>query len=606
MNKSNLNDDLIVFLSTISYFKTLPMSVINSLATQFKSTLILSGEILIQEGDKGDCLYIVQSGRLLALKKSKEQSDEVLGDICRGELIGELALFTEAPRAATVIAIRDSILWKLSKKYFDQFVHSNPLHIMPMVKAAMLRLIHPEKKRAEEIKTIALVPSGHYPLNKKFINDLVKEFKSKETTIYINSTIVRSLFPEIDLQADNLKNITHSKVTNWLNEQELCHKHIIYEVDIENSNWTKLCLRQADKIVLIGDNQDSPKLNEIEKCLFNTPRKTPLRVDLILLHEANIKIPSNTQLWLQHRLVSVYHLKKDNIYDIQRMVRLLIGRDIALVLGGGGAKSLAQLGVYKALCELGIPIDRVGGTSMGSLIAAAIAMNHSFETMLDMLKKYIVFNRRFNTYTLPIVALLNGVGWINSLKKAYGETIYIEDLWKNFFCITSNLTTRKMDVLEKGLLYRAVRASTSLPGIVPPISNEHHELQIDGGIFNNLPVDIMRSMTPKGQIIAIRVAPFSDIRANIPEGIALGTKLFFTRFNRTAPPPLPGIAEIIAGAITLCNDKNELHMLANADHSLDLDLKKFSVLGFKKFDAIIETGYREAIEQFTKNPILVP
>ncbi|MDI1352084.1 MAG: cyclic nucleotide-binding domain-containing protein [bacterium] len=196
---------LIAFLTTISYFQTLPIDTLNSLAAQFESKLVLSGEVLMKQGDEGDCLYVVQSGRLIALRKPLDRPEEILGDMRRGELIGELALFTEAPRAATVIAIRDSILWKLSKSSFDTFVHNNPLHIMPMVKAAMLRLVNPPKQRAQDMKAIALVPASNYPLNKVFVKHLIEEFKQQGTTFYLDKNSLEQHIPGMDLNLYNPK-----------------------------------------------------------------------------------------------------------------------------------------------------------------------------------------------------------------------------------------------------------------------------------------------------------------------------------------------------------------------------------------------------------------
>ncbi|MDI1352085.1 MAG: patatin-like phospholipase family protein [bacterium] len=401
----------------------------------------------------------------------------------------------------------------------------------------------------------------------------------------------------------------HSKLADWLSVQETKYDYIIYEVDPDISNWTKLCLRQADKVILLGDNQDTATLNATEKYLFSQLKKIPTHIDLVVLYETHTVIPKNSNKWLLHRPLNIHHIKKETKSDTQRLIRILINKEIALVLGGGGAKSFAHIGVYKALEELNIPVDRLGGTSMGALIAASFAMGNSSAETINILEKNILFNRKCNDYTIPTIALMGGSGWVKAMKDSYGEDVYIEDLWKNFFCIASNFTTRKMNVLTKGLLYKAIRASVSLPGIVPPISNEHNELLIDGGVFNNLPVDIMRTVAPTSQIIAVRVSPFSDLKADIPDGIASGLRNFFHRFKLYAhplPPKVPGIAEMIAGAITLCNDTNESLMLSQADYSLEMNLNKFGLLDFIKLPEIVDIGYRGAMEHFSKHPIKVP
>lgn len=594
--------ELIQFLKNVTYLQTLPDDTIHTLADQCECTHIKSGEFLIKQGDIGDCLYIVQSGRLIATKNT-ELGEEEVGHMNRGELIGELSLFTQAPRSATVMAIRDSILWKLPKASFDTFVQQNPIYIMPMVKAAILRLLNPPIRKKGTNYALTIMQAGRYAIDQSFLQSFVKELSQVGRILHLNSNTLRTHFKEMNWASSTPESFSHSKITEWLNIQEQTYKYIIYEVDQSDLSWTQLCLRQADKILLLGDSRDSAELGETEKLVFQ--KSTYLApVELILLHSPTVTLPTNTSSWLKDRHVVVHHIKKDNDSDIKRAVRIISGRSISLVLGGGGAKGLAHIGVYKALCELGIPVDTLGGTSMGSIIAATIAMNDSHETMTEKIERLIVNNKKFKDYTIPTVAVFSGRGWLNALKNCYGEDVCIEDLWRNFFCVASNFTLRKMDVLQSGLVYKAVRASVSLPGVVPPISNEKDELLIDGGIFNNLPVDVMRSIAPSSKIIAVRVSPLSDIHLRIPDGIVEGIKRFFARHSSPSNKyTLPGLPDMIAGAITLCNDEKEATMLNEADFALDLPLKEYGLFDFEKLHQLIEMGYRDTMEKLTKNPI---
>ncbi|MCC5792544.1 MAG: cyclic nucleotide-binding domain-containing protein [Legionellaceae bacterium] len=602
------HDALIGFLTTIPYFQTLPLPVIKKIAAKFDPIYIQGGQVLMNEGDPGNCLYIVQSGRLRAFKALEDEREEILGDVYRGELIGELALFTEAPRVATVIAIRDSMLWKLSKSAFDVFVQQNPIHIMPMVKSTILRLLHPSTHRAGDCKVIAVAPAGRSPLNKDLMNALIDEYARIGPTKYLNLDTVQAQFPTMDLKSSHSLELLHSTLADWLSAQECNHQHLIYEVDSSNLHWTHLCIRQADKIILVGEGSDSAELGEIEHTIFSSQSKIPVTVELVLLHEPSISMPKNTHHWLQKREVQVHHTKKGNANDIKRLARLISGGEISLVLGGGGARSLGHIGVYKALKEFGIPIDRFGGASMGSIIAAALAMELSIEDMINTVTDYMIKNRKFNDYTIPTTALLGGAGWLEVIQKVYGEQLRIEDLWRSFFCVASNFTLRKMEIIQSGLVYKAVRASVSLPGIVPPISNEHDELLVDGGIFNNLPVDVMRNVAPSSRIIAVRVSPSINIHAHIPNGIASGLKRFLWGPAQTENPlenNVPGIADIIAGSVSMCNDEKEEKMLLSADYQLDMDFSKYPMLDFSKLPELIELGYTKTMEQLSKNPIMI-
>ncbi len=592
--------ELITFLKTIAYFQSLPEASIIELSAQFKPTFVQSGEVIIQEGEMGDSLYIVQTGRLL-VSKIIQNNQQILGEMVRGDLVGELSLFTQQPRAATVIAIRDSLLWKLSKEQFDIFVTKNSAHVMPIVRTAILRLLKPNALRQQNLRSLAIAPAGRYPIDREFIGLLAEQLSLFAPTLLITSTLIKNQFKDIKTVNSVKMELTDPRITEWLNEQEQKYTYVLYEADDINTEWTRMCLRQADKIVLLGNALDTPKLGGIEQYLFYSLEKSYRPpIELFLLHEGKTIIPSGTVEWLKERPVKVYQLKKGHGDTLKRIARLIVGRGVALVLGGGGAKSFAHIGVYKALCELNIPVDFVGGTSMGSIISAGIAMDFTVPEMIESIKKNVINNKKFNDYTIPSVALLRGGGWLHALKNIFGDT-YIEDLWRPFFCVASNFTLRRVELLKSGLVYKAVRASASLPGVVPPISNERHELLIDGGIFNNLPVDVMRNFAPPCEIIAVRVAPFSNVHAQIPEGTVSGFKRYFSRFGGESLKNMamvPSLSELIIGAITLCNDEKELIQLSNANHALDIDLSEFSMLDFSKFSQLVDLGYAAAMKQF--------
>lgn len=607
MIKEAPKSELILFLKSISYFQTLSTASLTELARVFVATPIQSGDTLMRQGEPGDSLYVVQTGRLLIIKNPQTALENILGEVGRGGLVGELALFTQQPRAATVIAIRDSLLWRLSKEDFDHFAEKNAAHIMPMVRTAILRLLEPHELKSQTVRSLTIAPAGRHPLDADFIYLFVEHLKLLAPTLHINSASIKQKFSDLTTSPAKME-LSDPRISEWLNEQEQNYSYVVYETETSDSEWTRLCLRQADKIILVGKAVDKPQLGAIEAYLFTSLDKFfRASIQLVLLHEMDTTLPVHTVSWLKERVIKkVHHIKKGQPSDLKRLIRLLFGQGVALVLGGGGAKSLAHIGVYKALCELNIPVDCVGGTSMGSVIAAAIAMDLSPEKIIDVVEKQIIKNKKFNDYTIPVVSLLGGGGWLAAMKSIFASDLYIEDLWRSFFCIASNFTLRKVEILDRGLLYKAVRASASLPGVVPPISNESNELLIDGGIFNNLPVDVMRSMAAPCEIIAVRVSPFSNIHADIPDGVVSGFKRYISRFGNESLKKIstvPGLSEIIAGAITLCNDEKEQMQLASANHALDINLSQFGILEFVKLPQLIEAGYSATMEHFNTTSI---
>jgi CRP-like cAMP-binding protein len=138
----------------------------------------------MKEGDVGDSLYIIQTGRLLVLKNS-HSSEQILGEMVRGDLVGELSLFTQQPRAATVISIRDSLLWRLSKEQFDRFVEKNAAYVIPLVRTAILRLLEPKRFKCQSIRSLAIVPAGNYPLDREFIHRLTEQLSSSASILHL-------------------------------------------------------------------------------------------------------------------------------------------------------------------------------------------------------------------------------------------------------------------------------------------------------------------------------------------------------------------------------------------------------------------------------------
>ena len=593
---NHLIEDIVYFLKSSGFFSNLPDEHLRKLANQFELIYVHGGEIVIHQGDPGDCLYLVLSGRLRTIKTEKSET-QVLSESGRGELIGELALITQEPRSATVVAIRDSILLKLSKTVFNNYINEHPLEMLPIAKYAILRILHPNKLSTQKTGIITLAPAGRKcPLFSKFTAEFVKQLSSGATTLHLTRESTLNYLKQENIQTDH-EHFNSSKVINWLNDQEAKYSYIVYETDAESSDWTQLCIRQADQIVLVAMSNQNESLGKIENDIYSQPQEIIKAIHLVLLHESHILIPTQTAKWLNIRKVTEHHhVKEGDIDTLKRLVRCVTGRAIAFVFSGSGARGLSYIGVYKAIRELNIPIDYIGATSSGSLVSCLFAYDYSPDQVIEIFHKELP-NMSID-YTLPIVSLSAGSLWAAGLKGVCGDT-NIEDLWKNFFCIATNITQHRMNILQTGLVWKAVRSSVSLPGIVPPVSNDKDELLIDGAIVNNFPVDIMRSRLSGGRIIGANIHFGAEARASIPDGILSGWKLFFNQFSKDYGKDVPRIAEIILSSIILSSLRHQEEMTALTDCCIDLDLSGFKLLDFKAIDQLIELGYIAAMEKLS-------
>ena len=254
------------------------------------------------------------------------------------------------------------------------------------------------------------------------------------------------------------------RLTAWLDEQESHHQFLIYETDGTDSPWTRRCLRQADEILLVADAGSDPAPGLVEKtaCWERKDGISKARQSLVLLHPDGSRLPSGTSRWFRERNVQRnFHVRLDTEDDFGRVARCLGDAAIGLVLGGGGARGLAHIGVVRALREAGVPIDMIGGTSMGAVMASLVAMDQDWDQMLETNREAWLRNKPHKEYSLPFISLIRSRRLDSMAQKIWGG-IDIEDLWISFFCISCNLSTSATVIHERGSLWKAIRASASL------------------------------------------------------------------------------------------------------------------------------------------------
>src|SRR5262249_1473991 len=161
-------------------------------------------------------------------------------------------------------------------------------------------------------------------------------------------------------------------------------------------------------------------------------------------------------------------------------------------MAGGGARAFTHIGVVKALRASGVPIDQVGGTSMGAIVAAGVASRWTDEELMARFRVAFVDNNPLSDYTLPLISLFAGRRVTRLLRLAFGEND-IQDLSLPFYCVTANPPASNADIHTVGRLWRWLRASVAIPGVIPPF-NEAGEVHVDGGVIDNFPVRAMRRL----------------------------------------------------------------------------------------------------------------
>jgi len=371
---------------------------------------------------------------------------------------------------------------------------------------------------------------------------------------------------------------------------EEAHGVILYQAEFEPTPWTRLCLRQADRIVLLGYSSERriQLPAHIESVLQDTRRGYS---ELVLLHEGERIAASGEAAALLERVegVLVHNVRSSVPRDFRRLARLVIGQATGLVLSGGGARGFAHVGVIRALREAGLELDLFGGTSMGSIVAAGASLEWNDQELRERMHAAFSAANPVTDYTIPIVALVRGRKASRSFYEHFGDQ-RIEHCPISFFCVSSNLSTGRLKVHRNGLMWRALRASTSIPGMLPPVI-EGSDTLIDGGVLNNLPVEIMSEMR-RGRIIAVNVSQDWFVKATIDD---LEHRPLW-ELARHARRGTPSIFTVLMAAVTLSGMRKAKSLRDSVDLLIAPAMATVGMLDWKAFDTAVEAGYRCAME----------
>ena len=370
------------------------------------------------------------------------------------------------------------------------------------------------------------------------------------------------------------------------------------QTDSDDTPWTRRCLQHAQRIVLVANAGEPAPPSAGEAALSSaTTRLTEARRILVLLHPENAAQPVGTRRWLASRSPSEHHhVRWRRPADYARLARFLANRAVGLVLGGGGARGFAHFGAYLALREAGVPIDMIGGTSMGAVIGAQCALGWNREKMEEINRNGLIRKQPFKEYTLPLFSLVSSRKLDRVLQNAHGDT-EIEDLWLRFFCVSSNLSFNRALVHHSGMLWRALRASSALPGIVLPVVSPEG-LLVDGGLVNNLPGDLMREFCRT--VIVVNVSSGQDIQQHYgrfpsPWQVALARLMPFRKALR-----MPTILDVLMGSTMLSSAGRAEQVISEADLCLEPPIEEFGVLEFSKLEELIDIGHRHATERVAR------
>lgn len=568
------------FLDGSAVFGALPPAIRTALARHLVPMSVEGGQTVIREGDEPDGLYLVRAGRLQA-RTGHGADRKVLGEIGRGEVVGESALLTDQRRSASVVAVRDSELLHLSVEAFESLVADHPAFLRPVTAQVVGRMLAAQQglMSSRPVTTVAVLALHPTAI-------------ATEATHVLADALVAVLGSAVAIAHEDRPR--DRPEAEWTQEVEAAHDLVVYRSGAESDDWTRRSLRQADAVVLVGDADQPSRRTAVDNLVAEHQARVDAPVELVLVHPAHRDAASGTGAWLRERTVRRHHhVRAGHRADVARAARLVTNRGIGLVLSGGGARSMAEIGVVHAMAALGIPIDAIGGTSAGALVGGALARGWPVERVESVLRASLVESSNPVDLTMPFTSLAAGRRMTERLRDAAGE-IDIEDLWIDYFCVSTNLSQNAAKVHRSGRGWRAVRASMSIPGVFPPVA-EDGDVLVDGGLVDNLPVDEMRRGHEGITVVAVDVGVRRGLTAgDLPDSTVLdGWRLMIDRIHpRRATPKIAGILTVLArltelgGGDATARDRGDVVVRPDVEH--------FPMLDFSNYDRLIEAGRHEA------------
>ncbi|KAF8167420.1 hypothetical protein B0H34DRAFT_681802 [Crassisporium funariophilum] len=618
---------------------------------------VTAGQVLWRPQDVSDSFYIVINGRLRAITEAEDGAVTIVGEYGQGDTVGELDVITSSPRRNTVHAIRDTELIRMPQTLFNAISARNPQTTAQLLRMIASRVrdevdsssMGQKGKPGTELghnntnlKTVAILPVSRSVPIEAFSRKLQAALEGiGASTSYLNQAIISN-----HLGRHAFTRMGKLKAAGWLADQEQRFQTVLYVADSPvNSSWTQTCIRQADCVMVVGMGDD-PSIGEFERLLLSM--KTTARKELILLHPDRSIAPGTTREWLKNRPWVHQHIHvelpglvvpipksalpkdpdavtalknlKDKVQngiqkyrgsradirpqrmphtnDFSRLARRICGKSIGLVLGGGGARGMAHLGLIRAMEEYGIPIDHIAGTSIGAFVGGLYAREGDLITSTGRAKQFSgrMGNiwRMLSDVTYPIVAYTTGHEFNRSLYKAFYD-LHIEDMWLPFFCNTTNIITSRMEIHETGYAWRYIRASMTLVGLLPPLC-DNGNLLVDGGYIDNLPVAAMSSMGAS-TIFASDVGSIDD---NSPRNFGDTISGFWLLINRWNPfsnaRHIPAITEI-QSRLAYVSSVNTLEAAKIAKNCLyiQMPVQEYGTMQFGKFEELTKKGYLAAM-----------
>ena len=591
-----VDDRVLDVLRASGVFGRLGEVVLRDVCALLELQFVPGGKIVYREGDSATNMFFLISGRLRVSRRDRNGALQLYNEIRPGESVGEAGLILQQPRAADITALRDSTIALLSRSDFERLLSMHPLPLNQVFSQAIYNHLRHSSQVVERrhAQIFVVVPIGPGATTREVATGLTRAFAQIGRAYHVAPEVERTLDPDA--------------TAGWsgrdrYDELEEQFDYLVYEADGGSSSWLRRSFRQADQVVFVADAVSSREVGTLEYQMADEPGYAMKRRHLVLLHEADAVQPGELLPWREGRDVErIYPIRDKHMGDFGRLARFLTSTATGIVLGGGGARGFAHLGVLRALEQAGRVVDLVGGNSMGALIGAQYACDVSLEEIRERTMRFATGGEML---TIPVISLVSGKRVQRDLRKMFGERT-VDSTWRPFFAAACNLSRASTTVQESGPMWRAVLASNSPVGLFPPVLL-NGDLLVDGAILENVPVSAMRTRlgTPlekrrgNGTIVAIDV-DVQDYMGVDPALHRLSAWRKISGYFRSSVAASPGIGDILYRAGHIGGINQRARTISQSDHYLEPPVAAFPLMAYRQASEIVEVGYRYAMKEIER------
>lgn len=585
-------------LSDVAIFGDLLPSERAALESELETVALERGRVLVRQGEVADALFIVVSGRFAVTVAGRESP---IAEIGPGSPVGEIAFLAGGVRTATVTAARDSLVLKLGREQFDRLCARTPAIWRTLTVALAQRLADQTAGRAVPAdaipRTITIIPAGPRPVPSRFVSGLEAVLRQFGSVALVRSdNLRRMLGGHTDLNS--------GAAMQALNALESAHQFVLYVADPELTPWSEKAIRQADQVLRVGTSgrettADVPQ-NRLEE--FAVSLLQPKAQRLVLLHESRGPV-TGTAHWLGTRNVGMHHhVAMTDRSDIDRLGRFITGNALGFVACGGGAFCAAHIGLYKAFLECGLKFDIMGGTSGGSAMTGAFAMGLPPDDVDRATHDIFVTRRALRRYTWPRYSLLDHTHFDSALAEHYVD-VTIEDLWIPYFAISTNLSSHGLHRHTRGDLWAAIRASGSIPALLPPYYTADGQMLVDGCLLDNVPIRSMHELKGGPNIVVSFEVPqlerFSVDYQTLPSRQDL-VRRALVPFRRVPLPDAPGLGSVLMRSLMVNRQDFERHLTPRDLLMVPPLPRDMGILQWNRHSELMESAYRWAMGEIPR------